>query len=106
MDTPVETAQTLDGASVISFGVAKRRWTFEARVAYTPESGYASLSDVEGWFSDATVAGNKFKFQDLKDTTIYDVLLANKGEYRPAPMSVTMYDADAVWSVHMEFIQQ
>lgn len=106
-DTPVEVDDgTLDGDTVISFGVSKRVWRMTAMVYYSsPPTGYASLSDVRGWFEDTTAAGNQYKFQDLETSTIYDVVLLNKGQFKPASRSVARYSAGAIWEVPLEFKQ-
>jgi hypothetical protein len=102
---PVEFASALDGTTVMSMGTSKRSWSFVARVAVTPASGFASLSDVDGWFSSGTAAGNAFKFQDMASLTIYNVLLANKADYSPRPLSTDPHASDALWAVPIAFIE-
>lgn len=102
---PVETETALDGSTVQSLGTSKRRWAFIARVAVTPISGYASLNDVEGWYSSGTAAGNAFKFQGMAASTIYNVRLANKPDYSPRPLSTEPHASDALWAVPMEFVE-
>jgi hypothetical protein len=102
---PVEFASALDGTTVMSMGTSKRCWSFVARVAVTPANGFASLSDVDGWFSSGTAAGNAFKFQDMASLTIYNVLLANKADYSPRPLSTDPHATDALWAVPIEFIE-
>lgn len=101
IETPVEAIEaTLDGARGISFGISKRVWRFTALVRYAnPPSGYASMNDVRGWFTDNTIAGNQFKFQDLESPAIYNVILANKGEFRPKTSAGAPYSAGAIWEV-------
>jgi len=106
-NTPVEVNDgTLDGNTAISFGISKRVWRMTALVYYSSAPiGYASLGDVRGWFEDTTATGNQYKFQDLETSTIYDVVLLNKGAYKPTSRGVVRYSSGAIWEVPLEFMQ-
>lgn len=78
-DTPSETEGTLDGSTVQSIGVGKLRWTFVAFVVHGGEAtGYATADDVRSWFTGNSLATSILKFQDMYDTTVYDVVLVNR----------------------------
>ena len=106
--TPVEVDEgTLGGDASMSFGASKNVWKFTVIVPYgSPVSGYADLIDVKGWYAAITNAGNLFKFQGLANATVYDVLLLNKAEFAPKPLSATLYDAASLYSVDIELIEQ
>lgn len=107
LDTPAEIPDgTLDNDTVISIGVSKKVWGFDAVVPVTAATGWASKSDVDGWMADNTAANQLWKLQDMADSTVYDVVMTNREAYRPKPLNFQPYSATGVWLIHFEFKQQ
>ena len=106
-DIPAEIMDTLDNDKVISVGAASKKFrAMDVRMQVSAVAGWASLSDVDGWYADATGAGNLWKFQDLESTTIYDVLIFNKASWRPKTDAFAPYAAASWWTGHVEIVQQ
>lgn len=101
--TPVETSSTLNGDTVMSFGVGKQLWDFNVIVNYGgAPSGFGKLSDIKALFT-TTSTGTLF-IRD-QSSTVYEALLINKGEYQPKPITVKWYDVDSKWAVKIQLKQ-
>lgn len=59
-----KTVIRLPNQSLKQYGNPYRVWKFVAKVPYQPPSGYASIADVEAWFSSNTNAGNTLTLVD------------------------------------------
>lgn len=95
------------GGTVLSAGVGKRTYKFTALVQYTAAaSGYATFQNVKEWFSIETVQGCKLVVQDMEDSTVYDMVLANKGNFAPVAVSFDRYASGAWWRIPIELKQQ
>lgn len=104
--TPTEIARALDGSTVLSYGTSKKTWRFSAIVYATAATSYANITTVASWFSVATAADNLYKFTPVDDTTIYNVIIANKGEYAPELLTPVTAGTAAIWRVPIELIEQ
>lgn len=108
-DVPTRTGATLEGGRYISFGVGKKKWTYEVQIRYVaPDNGYAAMADMRSLFEASSIAGNVFKFRDNPDsgdTTVYDVILLNKDALAPKPLSPRWYTRDGVWRQTLELQQ-
>lgn len=101
--TPVEISSTLNGDTVMSFGVGKQIWDFSVIVNYGGAvSGWGKLSDLKSLFTTTSTATLFIRDQS---STVYEVLLINKGEYQPKPLTIKWYDLDSKWIVSVKFKQ-
>lgn len=69
---------------VKQYGVSLRAWNFVAKIDNTPASNYASLTEVEAWFTATTNNGNTLTFIDPMGTS-YSVVIAN--DYDPQTLT-------------------
>ncbi len=105
-DTPVDVIDAFE-ATVISSGPGKRTYSFTALVQQgSAATGYATLADVRGWFSNETPATDLLKVQDMEAGTVYDMVLANKGEFRPVALQIDRWTSGAWWKVPIVLKQQ
>lgn len=108
VDTPTEITRALDGSTVMSYGTYKRRWKFNAIVWATATASYANITTVGNWFTATTAASNLFKFQTIDDaaSTVYNVIIANKGAYEPELLTPNTAGTGAIWRVPFDLIEQ
>lgn len=108
VETPVEIAYALDGSTVMSYGTGKRRWKFNAIVWATAVTSYANITTVSNWFTATTAASNLFKFQTVDDaaSTVYSVIISNKGVYEPELLTPNTAGTGAIWRVPFDLLQQ
>lgn len=69
---------------VKQFGKPLRVWHFVAKVDYSPATNYASIAEVEAWFSANTTAANSLTFVDHFGTS-YSVFITN--DYDPTTLT-------------------
>lgn len=108
-ETPSESGPTLDGSSVIAYGVSKSTWSFTLRVLVSDSrSNYGNLSQLLGIFSATTAAANNIRLR-LRDydvvATTYQTVLRNKTKPDVRVLSVDHYATDAVYTVKVELRQ-
>lgn len=101
--TPTEVSGTLNGDTVMSFGVGKQAWDFMVLANYGgAPTGWGKLSDLKVLFTTTSAATLFIRDQS---STVYEVLLVNKGEYQPKPLSVKWYDIDSKWTLKVQLKQ-
>lgn len=108
-ETPSESGPTLDGSSVIAFGVSKSTWAFTLRVLVSDaRTNYGNLSQLLGLFSATTIAANNIRLR-LRDydvaATTYQTVLRNKTKPDVRALSVDHYATDGVYTVKVELRQ-
>lgn len=106
-EIPTSVEATLNGTTVVSMGVGKLVWDFELLVRYVDaRSGYGSVVDIVSLFSNTDPSTNLLKFQDWRNTTVYDVFLVNKGETDVFELkSATTDSNDSIYIVKMKLRQ-
>jgi len=108
-ETPSEAGATLDGSSVIAYGVSKNAWSFLLKVIYADtRSNYGTLAQCLGLFSATTAAANNIRLR-LRDydvvATTYQTVLRNKSKPEVRCLTPDHYATDAVYTVRLELRQ-
>lgn len=102
-DTPTEVSSTLNGDTVMSFGVGKQVWDFTVISNYGgAPAGWGSLADLKALFTSNVAQVLKIRDQS---STVYDAILINKGSYNPKPLGAFWYRVDSKWLLNVKLKQ-
>lgn len=108
-ETPSEANATLDGSSVIAYGVSKNKWSLLLRVTRNDtRSNYGTLAQCLGLFSATTAAANNVRFRDREYDTVvttYQTVITNKTAPDVKCLSPDHLAADAIYNVRLELRQ-
>lgn len=108
-NTPSESGATLDGSSVVAYGVSKSVWDFTLKVIRNDtRSNYGTLAQCLGLFSATTATANNVRLRDREYDTVattYQTVITNKSQPEVTCKTPDHLATDAVYTVRISLRQ-
>jgi hypothetical protein len=102
-DTNDAVRKTLNNKTYKSLGTTLEEWSYDVKVRYVPQPGYAGYSQLRTWRFDRTVAGNMLAFVDEFGTNQGNVTITDMS--KPKPVGRNLDGGAAVYTATIKLIK-